>query len=484
MICRAVQILQKQMFGGPNLSRFSWTLRRGIAIQTIRTIQSPRDYGGWVTDKAHVLKPPEITMLNTRIEALNQDFGVEMAVVTANDLLRFVPPKQHALWLFNRWGIGDSEAQNGLLMMLFPDIRRLEMITGDGMALHLTDAWLAQMQAQTIVPLLKKGEIGGGLLAGVDAVDRKLRGLVPADFDVQAARAQQWIMARKLASQPSMVANESSVELGESSPQGGESHGATVVQSTPSLPTFIAPIRSQVAASTTEDIEGAAEEELDAVDKPPSPPVASKPGFGGGESSASDKVWTIRALIGVMSIAAAVFVISRQGTERKVDDTHPCPHCGAASRALSEKDAVLPQELTPQQEKEKDTGCAVFGNHQCARCNRVFPVVKERLCFMCPKCGYNTLRSTSVYEAGMGRTTKECLTCSYKQEESGRAAPPVSHTQGGHEPRRVVVINTPASHHHHHHQRGDYTRHKESGKSTTSGFSGGRSSGGGAGSSY
>lgn len=84
--------------------------------------------------------------------------------------------------------------------------------------------------------------------------------------------------------------------------------------------------------------------------------------------------------------------------------------CGAATGAHSAAGKGERYRVRSKHTCASDKcSCAVFGNHQCARCNRVFPVVKERLCFMCPKCGYNTLRSTSVYEAGMGRTTKECL---------------------------------------------------------------------------
>ena len=272
---------------------------RTISILTTRSIPNPRKYGGWVTDKAHILSINEISAINKRLEALNDDFGVEFAVVTATGLIRLIPPKQHALWLFNRWGIGDSEVQNGLLMLLLPDIRRLEMITGDGIALHLTDAWLAQMQAHTMVPHLKAGQFGVAIEDGVEAVDRKLRGLVPPDFDVQSARRQHDILARRRIQTPSIVSTKADVDVSASNIENDQTNGATVLESTPSLPTFIAPLRSEVTTSTE-----SVQTYTSGAGEPPQLPPSDKKGksFSGGETHGYDRAFIGTAVIAIGSV--------------------------------------------------------------------------------------------------------------------------------------------------------------------------------------
>lgn len=83
-------------------------------------------------------------------------------------------PKDFATALFNHWGIGKAEANNGLLVLLVMDQRRLEMETGYGLEPLLPDGWLGTMQSQSMVPLFKQGKFGEGLLAGVAAVAHRL----------------------------------------------------------------------------------------------------------------------------------------------------------------------------------------------------------------------------------------------------------------------------------------------------------------------
>ena len=61
-------------------------------------------------------------------------YGVEMTVVTLEDI---TGPNGHgnnvhqfATDVFNKWGLGDPEVGNGLLVMLVKNQRRLEVVTG------------------------------------------------------------------------------------------------------------------------------------------------------------------------------------------------------------------------------------------------------------------------------------------------------------------------------------------------------------------
>ena len=137
-------------------------------------VRNPRP-GGWVTDAANVIDDADEAAMNRRIDAMNASLDVEIAVVTVASVDEGTP-KQFTTELFNLWGVGDAQTNNGLVILLAVEQRRLEMETGYGLEGPLPDGWLGVMQSQRMVPLFKKGDFGGGLEAGLIAVDSRLRG--------------------------------------------------------------------------------------------------------------------------------------------------------------------------------------------------------------------------------------------------------------------------------------------------------------------
>lgn len=149
-------------------------LMAGLVWATeVQEVSNPRP-DGWVTDMANVLDEDQEAALNLQIDSLHDDLGVEVAVVTIGNSGDRTP-KQFATALFNTWGIGSAERNDGLLVLLALEQRRLEMETGYGLEAPLPDGWLGAMQATHMVPAFKEGAYGDGLVAGLDQVDRRLR---------------------------------------------------------------------------------------------------------------------------------------------------------------------------------------------------------------------------------------------------------------------------------------------------------------------
>ena len=157
-----------------------------VAVQSVAEVPSPRP-GGWVTDQADVLDAAAEARLDALAEALHRDRGAEVAVVTVDD----VPgtPKQFATELFNAWHIGRADHDDGVLVLMVMGKRRLEIETGRGIEAALPAAWLAEMQAAQMVPAFKRKDIGGGLIAGLVAIDGRLRAR-PGEADVPATAGE------------------------------------------------------------------------------------------------------------------------------------------------------------------------------------------------------------------------------------------------------------------------------------------------------
>jgi uncharacterized protein len=75
-----------------------------------------------------------------------------------------------------KWGIGQSNKDNGVLVLLAKDDRRIAINTGYGVEGLLTDAMSKRIIESVIIPEFKAGDYYSGLNKGSDAIFRVLTG--------------------------------------------------------------------------------------------------------------------------------------------------------------------------------------------------------------------------------------------------------------------------------------------------------------------
>lgn len=137
----------------------------------IEDVPNPRvEYGGWVTDMADLLSAETESKLNQTISDLEAKNGTEIAVVTVQETSPSPTPKDFTTTLFNTWGIGKAEQDNGVLFLVSKGDRRVEIETGYGIEPILPDAKVGDIINTEITPKYKQGDFDGGTIAGVNAL--------------------------------------------------------------------------------------------------------------------------------------------------------------------------------------------------------------------------------------------------------------------------------------------------------------------------
>jgi hypothetical protein len=116
---------------------------KGI-VASVSEVTNPKICGAadnWVSDEASMLLSSDITTINEVANRLHQRYGMEVAVVTLTDTTGYEDGDIHGFFteLFNFWGVGDPNANNGLVIGLVKTKRRLEMVTGTGLESFFTD---------------------------------------------------------------------------------------------------------------------------------------------------------------------------------------------------------------------------------------------------------------------------------------------------------------------------------------------------------
>lgn len=140
----------------------------------VDSILNPKDYGkGYVSNADQVISGNTVTRLNALLTKLDQQKKAEVAVVLVNSIGDAVP-KDFANKLFRTWKIGDRNTNNGLLILLIKDQRRVEFEVGYGLEGVLPDMISSRIQQQEMIPKLKNGDYDGAVLSGVEKVAARL----------------------------------------------------------------------------------------------------------------------------------------------------------------------------------------------------------------------------------------------------------------------------------------------------------------------
>ena len=146
------------------------TLARDARAEPLAGIPNPRVKDGtWVTDMPRALRADTVARLNQTIGDIQRTHGIEMAVVVVRSL-DGLSIEEAAEKIFNLWGIGKKDRDNGLLFLWSTGDRKVRVEVGYGLEGVLPDGKAGAILDTYVIPRFKSGEFDEGVLAGVDAV--------------------------------------------------------------------------------------------------------------------------------------------------------------------------------------------------------------------------------------------------------------------------------------------------------------------------
>ncbi|WP_225923591.1 MULTISPECIES: TPM domain-containing protein [Pseudomonas] len=124
---------------------------------------------GRVVDSAQMLEPSVRTQLDAQLKAHEQASGEQLVVVTLPDL-QGATIEDFGYQLGRHWGIGQKDKNNGALLIVARDDRKLRIEVGYGLEDRLTDAQSSVIINQVITPAFKTGNFNKGISDGVAAM--------------------------------------------------------------------------------------------------------------------------------------------------------------------------------------------------------------------------------------------------------------------------------------------------------------------------
>lgn len=104
------------------------------------SLPDPPPVSAPVLDDAHVLTPAATTALDRQLGQDNASSTVQIAVATLSTT-GSASINAYAQMLFNSWGIGHSSSNDGVLVLVAINDRKVRIQTGLGLANRLPTAW-------------------------------------------------------------------------------------------------------------------------------------------------------------------------------------------------------------------------------------------------------------------------------------------------------------------------------------------------------
>ena len=143
---------------------------------------------GFVNDYAMVLSPGTRAEIEALSEEIETKTGAEVVVVT----VRTTAPltiEQYAVELFETWGIGKKGKDNGILILLATEDRKVRIEVGYGLEGAVTDLQSKIIIQDLMIPAFRQGGYDLGVSSGVVMIAKLIRDEYGVKLDLKGPKA-------------------------------------------------------------------------------------------------------------------------------------------------------------------------------------------------------------------------------------------------------------------------------------------------------
>jgi uncharacterized protein len=128
-----------------------------------------------VNDYAAILAPATVQQLENSLKTFEADQSTQLVVLTIPSLEGEVL-EEFSIRVAEQWKIGREGLDNGAILLVARDERKLRIEVGYGLEGTLTDLTSGRIIRNDIVPYFKQGNFDQGIISGVSAMMAVVRG--------------------------------------------------------------------------------------------------------------------------------------------------------------------------------------------------------------------------------------------------------------------------------------------------------------------
>ncbi|MFN3605098.1 MAG: TPM domain-containing protein [Leptonema sp. (in: bacteria)] len=126
-----------------------------------------------VNDLAHFLNQKTITVLERALENHEKNTTNQIVILTV-DTIQPYTIEEYGIKIAEKWKIGQKNQDNGIIIILAKQERKVRIEVGYGLEGDLPDAKCKQIIEEKMIPYFKKGDFNYGILKGVEEILKTL----------------------------------------------------------------------------------------------------------------------------------------------------------------------------------------------------------------------------------------------------------------------------------------------------------------------
>ena len=131
---------------------------------------------GLINDFLQLFSDNENKMLDSLVSAFERKTTVEISVATVDSMMvKDKDFEDYTLVMLRMWGVGKKDKNNGILIVISPDLRRMRIQNGYGIENILSDAETKNIIDNSFIPKFKEGKYFEGTRDGIIAIINKLK---------------------------------------------------------------------------------------------------------------------------------------------------------------------------------------------------------------------------------------------------------------------------------------------------------------------
>ena len=140
---------------------------------------------GRIVDDAGLLTPSDRAEVEAMLRQLEEKSTDQIAVLTTRSLQGY-PIEDFGYQLGRAWQIGQKDKNNGIVVIVAPNERKIRIEVGRGLEPQMTDLMSRLIIDNVMLPAFRRGDFSGGIKAGV----RDVRDVLLGDAAEVEARAR------------------------------------------------------------------------------------------------------------------------------------------------------------------------------------------------------------------------------------------------------------------------------------------------------
>ncbi|MDB5987580.1 MAG: beta-propeller protein methanol dehydrogenase [Nevskia sp.] len=128
-----------------------------------------------VTDLTGTLDAAQTQVLSAQLASLEQDKGSQLALL----MLPTTQPEtieQYGIRVAEAWKLGRKGVDDGAILLVAKDDHRVRVEVGYGLEGAIPDAIAKRVIDEIMLPHLRQNDFAGGVIAGIDALAKTIRG--------------------------------------------------------------------------------------------------------------------------------------------------------------------------------------------------------------------------------------------------------------------------------------------------------------------